>query len=37
LLPRLQAGIGPVKRISEEIDELERVYQNCSHTASGGF
>lgn len=28
LQPRLQAGIGPVKRVSEEIDELELVYQN---------
>lgn len=28
LQPRLQAGIGPVKSVSEEIDELEFVYQN---------
>jgi len=28
LQPRLKAGIGPVKSISEEIDELELVYQN---------
>ena len=26
LLPRLQSGIEPVKRVSEEIDELEQIY-----------
>ncbi len=28
LLPGLKAGIGPIKSVSEEIDELEIVYQN---------
>lgn len=29
LLPALRAGIGPVKRLGEEIDELEAIYSGC--------
>jgi hypothetical protein len=27
LLPTLRAGIGPVKSVAQEIDELEEIYQ----------
>jgi hypothetical protein len=39
LLPKLRAGIGPVKNLAQEIDELEEIYRSVAVKAavrSGG-
>ena len=33
LLPKLRAGIGPVKNLAQEIDELEEIYQRAAMKA----
>jgi glycosyltransferase involved in cell wall biosynthesis len=33
LLPKLRTGIGPVKNLTQEIDELEEIYQRAALTA----